>query len=207
MDTARYIFAVLLLTSGPPALMFWFVIHPFARFWRRVGHRWAYAVGFSTMALAGYGLFRMRETLLGRDYGTRWSLVVLSAVFLLLSLLIAARRGKYLTARILLGLPELDRRQGGGQLLTQGIYSRIRHPRYVEILAAFTAFALFANYLGTYLVLATGFVLVYLIVLLEEKELRERFGEAYADYARRVPRFVPRPRPASPPLSLEDEAG
>lgn len=192
MSNARYLVAVLLLISGPPALMFWFAIHPFARFWRRVGHRWAYAAGLSTMILAGWSLFRLRESLLGRDYGTRWSLVALSAVFLGLSLLIAARRGKHLTARILFGLPELDPRQGGGKLLTEGIYSRIRHPRYVEILAGFTAFALFANHLGTYLVLATGFVLVYLIVLLEEKELRERFGQAYEDYARRVPRFVPR---------------
>ena len=32
----------------------------------------------------------------------------------------------------------------------------------------------------------------WLIVLFEERELRDRFGEAYAEYARRVPRFVPR---------------
>ncbi len=211
MDTARHIIAVLLLISGIPALLFWFVIHPFARFWRRVGHRWAYAAGFSVMTLLGWILFRLREPLLGTDYGTRWSLVLLAVVFLAVSLVIGVKRGKYLTSRILLGLPELDSRQGGGKLLTEGIYSRIRHPRYVEILSAFTAFALFANHLGSYLVLAAGFVLVYLLVLLEERELRERFGQAYVDYARRVPRFVPRSassrKAPSPALSLEDEAG
>lgn len=207
MDTARHVIAVLLLISGFPALLFWFVIHPFARFWRRVGHRRAYAVATSVVVLLGWVLFQRRETLLGADYGTKWALAALAAVFLALSLFIGFKRGRYLTARILLGLPELDPRQGGGQLLTAGIYGRIRHPRYVEILAGFTALALFANHSGTYLVLAAGFVLVYLVVLLEEKELRERFGQAYVDYARRVPRFVPRPARASKAPSAPQARG
>ena len=210
MDTARHIIAVLLLISGIPALLFWFVIHPFARFWRRVGHQWAYTAGFSMMVLLGWTLFRLREPLLGVDYGTRWGLAALAVAFLALSLVIGAQRGKYLTARILVGLPELDPRQGGGKLLTEGIYGRMRHPRYVEILSAFTAFALFANHLGTYVVLAAGFALVYALVLLEERELRERFGPAYVDYARRVPRFLPRSalgrQAPSPALGLEDKA-
>jgi len=32
---------------------------------------------------------------------------------------------------------------------------------------------------------------VFLIVQLEERELRERFGTEYEAYCRRVPRFVP----------------
>ena len=36
--------------------------------------------------------------------------------------------------------------------------------------------------------------ILHLVVLLEERELLERFGDAYRDYAGRVPRYVPRLR-------------
>ena len=32
----------------------------------------------------------------------------------------------------------------------------------------------------------------YFIVVLEERELRDRFGSTYEEYSRRVPRFFPR---------------
>jgi protein-S-isoprenylcysteine O-methyltransferase Ste14 len=52
--------------------------------------------------------------------------------------------------------------------------------------------ALIANYLALYLVVALWLPGLYFIVLLEEKELRDRFGPAYDEYCRRVPRFIPR---------------
>lgn len=68
----------------------------------------------------------------------------------------------------------------------------MRHPRYVSFLFGFLAVALFTNYLAIWVSLLLAFPLVYGLVLLEERELRQRFGKAYDDYARRVPRFVPR---------------
>ena len=70
--------------------------------------------------------------------------------------------------------------------------------RAIIVLTTFTlalvGWALFANYLGLYLITALTMAALYLIVLLEERELRERFGPAYADYSARVPRFIPRRR-------------
>jgi protein-S-isoprenylcysteine O-methyltransferase Ste14 len=56
-------------------------------------------------------------------------------------------------------------------------------------------YALIANYLAIYLLFPICAASLYLIVLLEERELRDRFGAAYQAYARRVPRFIPRIRP------------
>ncbi len=96
--------------------------------------------------------------------------------------------------RVLVGIPQLAPDPGAGKLVTTGIYAHLRHPRYVQVGLGLAAIALFANYLAVYLTLAAYFPLVYLVVLLEERELRERFGEEYERYSREVPRFVPRLR-------------
>ena len=102
---------------------------------------------------------------------------------------IAASTSPYL--RTLIGVPELTAGESG-ELLTTGIYARIRHPRYVQLLLALSAYALFANYSGAYIMAALFWAQIYVVVLLEEAELRDRFGEAYVSYAARTPRFVPR---------------
>ena len=56
---------------------------------------------------------------------------------------------------------------------------------------ALLGWALIANYLAPYGVVALGTVTIYGVVLLEEKELRDRFGKEYEDYCRCVPRFFP----------------
>ena len=193
MNTARYVVAVIILVSLPPGMLLWFVIHPFVGFWRRFGPVWTYAVLGGPVIAMMVGLYVARDVLLGSDLGTSIPLIVLSVACLVVGTVIAKKRSKHLTKAILSGIPEL-RRQGGdrGTLLTEGVYGRIRHPRYVEILFWIAAYACFANFLGLYLLLVLSVPTIYLIVLLEERELRDRFGEEYEEYCRRVPRFVPR---------------
>lgn len=78
----------------------------------------------------------------------------------------------------------------GGQLITTGIYARVRHPLYVSIIALGFAWALLWR---------SGPVLALAILQLpffdakarnEERWLRARFSQ-YNDYARRVKRFIP----------------
>ena len=102
-------------------------------------------------------------------------------------------RKKHLTMRILAGMPEFaSDAEEQGTLLSEGIYARIRHPRYVEIVFATFAYAVIANYVGVYLLALATPPLVHLVVLMEERELRDRFGDQYAQYAARVPRYLPR---------------
>ncbi|HWP00391.1 MAG TPA: isoprenylcysteine carboxylmethyltransferase family protein [Methylococcus sp.] len=91
-------------------------------------------------------------------------------------------------------MPELAPARYPQRLLTEGPYARIRHPRYVQFMLALLGYALIANYLTVYAVVLVWLAGLYGIVVLEEKELRARFGEEYIEYARRVPRFIPRIR-------------
>jgi protein-S-isoprenylcysteine O-methyltransferase Ste14 len=68
----------------------------------------------------------------------------------------------------------------------------MRHPRYGGALLGVVAVALFVNYLGIYVMGALLFPGLYLVTILEEKELSERFGDPYRKYQRQVPRFIPK---------------
>ena len=93
---------------------------------------------------------------------------------------------------ILVGLPELSSRPEASVLLDEGIYGRIRHPRYVDVVLGVLAFALFTNYLAVYVMWVLALPVIWLLTVIEERELLGRFGERYADYRLRVPRFIPR---------------
>ncbi len=193
MNTLRYVLAVLLVVTVPPAVFVWFAVHPFVQFWRRLGPTWTYAVLAVPWIASMWVLFRARRTLLATDFGTRWPLVAAGVVLFTVVVALGLKRRQQLTMRILSGIPEL--RDGDpGRLLTDGIYARIRHPRYLEVMLGVLAYALVANYLGGYVVVAVTVGAMVPLVILEERELRARFGAAYDEYHQRVPRFIPRRR-------------
>ena len=83
----------------------------------------------------------------------------------------------------------------GSELVQHGIYARVRHPLYTSVMLASLGWALIwqsAAASGAALVLIPFF---HAKARREERWLREKFP-GYADYARRVPRFIPRIRAA-----------
>lgn len=192
MDTARYVFGCLVVIGLPPGLAWWFVIHPFVDVWRHVGARITITVGMILLVLSMVPLYWARDTLLMADLGTSWVMVVVGAACLVVSVTIALKRKKYLTMGILVGMPELEEGGKGGSLLTEGPYAMSRNPRYVEAIVGVFGYAAISNYVGAYLIAVVTVPIVHLIVILEEAELRDRFGDEYATYCARVPRYLPK---------------
>ena len=191
MNTFRYVVGVVLMISMPPGLIFWFVVHPFVSRWRRLGVRWTYIVlGSATVAAMVFLVF-VRDWLLGPDLGTSYVTILFAVPCMIGAFAIGIRRKKYLTFRILAGVPEVSE-AGDQELLRAGPYAVIRHPRYIEALLAVLGYALVANYVGGYILWVLCLPTIYLIVLLEERELRARFGMEHLEYCQQVPRFVPR---------------
>ncbi len=200
MDSVRYYLALMLVVFTPPAILFWFSIHPLIRFWRRVGPRLTLAIHYALLLLMAGGLFLVRKPLLTVEFGTSPLLIALAVPIFVLAVVLRFKFGKHLRARILKGLPELAPEKYGSRLLNEGIYSRIRHPRYVQVLLALLAYAMVANYLATYILLALSTIWILLLVPIEEKELRDRFGAEYEAYCARVPRFIPRRQDGQPAI-------
>ena len=195
MDHVRYLLGVLAFIVYAPGLLFWFVIHPCARWWRKLGPPRTYLIVFSMLAALGVLVFQLRRPLLGRDLGTNWTLIGLGVLFYgMLAWLGSkyARHTSHLSLAMRMGVPELSCAEGRQTLVRDGIYRVVRHPVYLTAAVAGIAFALVVNYLGVYILFVSAFPLLYLITVLEEHELIDRFGEEYRRYQREVPRLIPR---------------
>ena len=97
-----------------------------------------------------------------------------------------ARRalGRNWSARVTIGAKQ--------ELIVAGPYRIVRHPIYSGLLFALIGTAIIAGNLNA----LVGFLLILASVLIklqrEESALRDHFGEAYAEYAARVPTLIPR---------------
>jgi len=195
LDTARYVAALLLIVAFPPSIFYWFLIHPFIRYWRNLGAPRTLLIVLPTLVFMGYGITLWRKSLLSVEYGANYLLWPLAILCYGISIKTERQLRKHLKFKSLVGVPELDRSGKGGKLLAEGIYGRMRHPRYVSLFLITLAWALFANYLATYILVPVMGLALYLVTVMEERELRQRFGEAHAQYCKRVPRFIPGVRP------------
>jgi protein-S-isoprenylcysteine O-methyltransferase Ste14 len=79
------------------------------------------------------------------------------------------------------------------QLVVDGLYRFVRNPMYVAIVTSLLGQAVMYRSSGVVWYAAVVAVAFHLrVVLYEEPKLTELFGGAYAEYTRRVPRWVPR---------------
>jgi len=140
----------------------------------------------------GATLFAARDALLAPRLPAPGWLVAPAAGLFAAAAVLARARARAMPFATMLGAPEVDRRRGCGSLVTTGPYARVRHPRYAEGVLALAAAALFTGRVALYALAALFAATAAAVAVLEERELRRRFGPAWEDYAARVPRFVPR---------------
>lgn len=191
IDRVRYFLGVLNLIVLPSGLLFWFVIHLWVRRWRILGPIRTYLIVVPVSGAFGALLFQFRGALLGENFGTNWSLVAIALVLYGLMTWLERQYWKQLSIATLVGIPELspaDQRKG--RLLQDGAYRLVRHPRYLSAGFGIIANALFINYVGTYILILLLAPLGYMMIVFEERELIDRFGEEYRKYQREVPRFI-----------------
>ncbi len=192
LETVRYYIAYLTLATIPFALAYWYAIHPFVGFWRQRGAWWAFAMAAGLLGLNVALAWRWHASLLAVNYPVALPHFAVAGGFYLAAIAIELRCRRHLKFRTLAGVPELMPDGHSGELLDQGIYGKIRHPRYVAVSLGMLAVAIFCNDRSLWVLTLLTFPALYGIVLLEELELRDRFGCAYVEYSRRVPRFVPK---------------
>jgi len=194
MDGFRYVFAVLTAMTLPPAIVYWLAVHPFVGFWRRLGGKISFTILGLGFLYVVYVCWLWRTSLVGRDLGTNWWLIVPGIALYLLAARMTRETARQLSFRTMLGVPEISPDRTPGRLLREGVYARVRHPRYASFLVGVVGIALIVNYAGLYVLAALSFPALHLVASLEERELRDRFGDEYDAYSATVPRLIPRLR-------------
>jgi protein-S-isoprenylcysteine O-methyltransferase Ste14 len=185
------VLAALMLAALPAAVLFWLLIHPFAAFWRRMGPVASYTIVAVICLSVVYAIWTARAPLMRQHFGYRPLTIGSGLALFLAGAVWDWRVLRKLKFPVLAGLPELSNRLPS-RLLTDGPYGIVRHPRYFGALVGIIGFALICNYLWLYVVIAVSVPIGWLMIVLEERELKQRFGSEYLDYCKRVPRFFPR---------------
>ena len=81
----------------------------------------------------------------------------------------------------------------GHQLISHGVYRRVRHPMYASIwLWGLAQGMMLANWLAGWSALLAFAAMYFIRLPREERLMCEKFGDNYRDYARRTGRLFPR---------------
>lgn len=172
--------------------LFWFAIHPFAGFWRRMNRSpyllllpiWAAII--SALAWATWPWHSLRL------YSSSWTWA--PAALLMFSALrtYTAIRGGFGTHK-LSGEAELRPHEHAQELVTTGLHGQMRHPIYVAHLLSLAGWTIGSGLAVSYVLLALSALFTFpLMIWIEERELDKRFGQHFRDYKARVP-LVPLP--------------
>jgi protein-S-isoprenylcysteine O-methyltransferase Ste14 len=188
-------FAALILGVELPVPIYWLVMHGGIRFWRsRDRGRLPYwvAVG-AAWGVGGWLLYSfLRPQLFAATDQPAWTIVT-GAALMLADVAIFAIAESELGGRRLVGQAELSAK---GELAVRGLYAYMRHPRYLGMILGVLGACVLAGSQRLSIVSAVWLIAALAIIRIEERELRDRFGAAYAAYAERVPALLPM-RPAA----------
>jgi len=172
--------------------LFWFVIHPFADFWRRMSRSpyllllpiWAAII--SALAWATWPWHSERL------YSSPWMWAP-AALLMFFGLRTYTGIRSEFGAHKLSGEAELRPQEHAQELVTTGLHARMRHPIYVAHLLNLAGWTLGSGLVVSFVLLAISALGTFpLMIWIEEHELEKRFGQRYREYKARVP-LVPLP--------------
>jgi protein-S-isoprenylcysteine O-methyltransferase Ste14 len=198
---ATRLIAIFVLAFEMPVPFYWLILHKPVLFWRK--HMRA---AFPVAVLAAWGivdvlLYRLRLELFRRD-GVSW-LALLGFVLIGVDVFTFTKSEAVLGGRRIVGHSELA---GSRELIARGLYTRVRHPRYLGMMSGVLGACLIVALPPLWAAGVVWLFLALLTIRAEEHELHARLGPAYAAYAERVPALLPfRVRPRNGQASRRGE--
>jgi protein-S-isoprenylcysteine O-methyltransferase Ste14 len=182
--------AIAALAVWPVIPLFWIPLHAAPGFFRKLGII-TYLMPPLTWLPIVYLVYEARGFLIHYRIVMPFVVQIAGALFLFFGLLLHIWTGRLLGIWGLIGLPEISRKIEG-ELVTRGPYALVRHPTYLAHTSIFLGvFFITGVIVVGFLTLLDFAVVNAAIIPLEERELIARFGSAYEEYMKRVPRLFP----------------
>jgi protein-S-isoprenylcysteine O-methyltransferase Ste14 len=178
--------ALIIFFLDLPVPIYWFILHPFTNFWRRNIRAAFWFAGLAAWTAGAIFVITARHELLAENIPS--PLAALAAIPLIAAdFVLLYYSGKFLGGKKLVGHAELS---GKSELTISGLYKYARHPRYTGMIFAITGACILAQTKFAWFVGAIWLASVLVTILMEEREMRHRFGAAYEEYSRATPRFL-----------------
>lgn len=187
------ILALATIIVWPVIPLFWIPVHGFPKIFRKIGIA-TYIMPLVLWLPLAYFLFINRFFLLTSRITLPGLVTIVGLILLASGTALQIWTGKLLRLMGLMGLPEITRRVDG-TLVTEGAFSVVRHPTYLAHTLMLTGIFLITGVGAVGIVALLDFIVINMAVIpLEEKELSGRFGLAYEEYKKKIPKFFPRIR-------------
>ena len=184
-------FIVLISLAGWPLLPIgWIPMHALPWLRKKMG-LFYYLIHLVLWPPLAFAVYVKRSCLVKYHIALPNSVHFIGWVLLLTGLFLFIYAGMVLRLWGILGVPEVDKKIKSN-LVTHGPYSLSRHPVYFAHSLIFTGIFFCTGIIPTLAIVFLDFFVTYFIIIpLEERELKERFGKEFTAYKGRVPCFCP----------------
>lgn len=185
-EKAVRVIAIAVLAFETPVPIYWLILHTRIFFWRR-----HIRAAFPIAVLLAWGivdflLYRYRLELFRRE--SAFAPALIGTVLIGFDAFTLSRSEAVLGGRRIVGHSELA---GSQELIARGLYARVRHPRYLGMMAGVFGACLVVALPPLWAAGVVWLLLALLMIRAEERELHARLGAAYSAYADRVPALLP----------------
>jgi protein-S-isoprenylcysteine O-methyltransferase Ste14 len=180
------IIATAVLAFEMPVPIYWLVLHAPVSFWRR-----HIRLAFLVAVAIAWGIFdsllyQFRADLFSPNASYRAAL--LGLLLIAFDVFTFSNSEASLGGRRIVGHSELA---GSRELIAHGLYARVRHPRYLGMMAGVLGACLVVATPALWIASLLWLPLALFTIRAEERELRVRLGPAYVAYAEQVPALLP----------------
>ncbi|MCJ7656701.1 MAG: isoprenylcysteine carboxylmethyltransferase family protein, partial [Candidatus Atribacteria bacterium] len=79
-----------------------------------------------------------------------------------------------------------------GKLVTEGVYSYVRHPQYSGLFLITIGFLIQWPSLTTLIMWPILIFAYHKLAMREERDVEKQFGQEFLEYKKKVPAFIPR---------------